>query len=605
MAGSTAGAGDVAAPRRRALWAALAALVVGGASLAFVAADSDDAGGVRQLPVGLASSASAAESDAAGASSRPGLTYVAADDLPALGGQAEAHRLLPEVDEARVSDLAAALGLDGDPISADGRWTVASDDGVLEVLDDGTGGWWFSRGGWFAYPPDGPDSPAAPACVPGPATDCGFGAPSCAPVEEGVGTGEDCALGPAEPVAPDTAATATTADLCPEGTGRCETSEAGGDLPPREQAEVIAVDLLTAAGVDLEGARVRVEGPFDAWVVTVEPLVDGVPVVGGNAMASVGPGGRVTYASGTVAGTEGLGPYPLVDTRAALDRLNGEVAGAAVEAPEPAADPTSTTDLDQVPSPDLQCQEPGTDCEGIGGVGQCKVQPDGREICEQVGSSPSTTYIECPEADPAAGPDEPVSSDCPDPAPAPPVVPELQEIVLTEVEQVLVQMPAIDGSNEMYLVPGYRFRDEDGIEVTVPAVVEDLIQTTPATADTGTGAVVPGEVPPSVPTTSVPGQIGSSDPDLTYPEDGEPLEIGVGYYVEVDVMTGHCSWVSAQVGGRWWIAQMSNEALADWSTPTEGGTFTLLDEDTAEFVGDSARTKVAKMSPLASQPGCV
>ena len=83
--------------------------------------------------------------------------------------------------------------------------------------------------------------------------------------------------------------------------------------------------------------------------------------------------------------------------------------------------------------------------------------------------------------------------------------------------------------------------------------------------------------------------------------DEEP-EVGVGYYVDVDVVV-HCNWVSVELGGRWWWADgIPTDEISQWAQPTEGGILTLLDEGHAEFVGDAgARTKVANLVPFEVQ----
>src|SRR3546814_5467845 len=85
-------------------------------------------------------------------------------------------------------------------------------------------------------------------------------------------------------------------------------------------------------------------------------------------------------------------------------------------------------------------------------------------------------------------------------------------------------------------------------------------------------------------------------PDPVPLADGEKAQIGVPYYVDVQIMSGHCSWIYLQFDGRWWWAEMSNDELARWATPTEGGSLTLIDEMTAAFQGDRARTKIATLT---------
>src|SRR3546814_9929852 len=95
-------------------------------------------------------------------------------------------------------------------------------------------------------------------------------------------------------------------------------------LPSKEDAEQIALDLLAATGLEVDGAKVSVEGPYDAWYVIVEPMLEGLPVAGWTSSVGVGPEGKVLHASGTLASAERLGDYPLITTTAAIERLNAQ-----------------------------------------------------------------------------------------------------------------------------------------------------------------------------------------------------------------------------------------------------------------------------------------
>jgi hypothetical protein len=80
--------------------------------------------------------------------------------------------------------------------------------------------------------------------------------------------------------------------------------------------------------------------------------------------------------------------------------------------------------------------------------------------------------------------------------------------------------------------------------------------------------------------------------------------IGVGYYVDAEVMDAHCTWLVVELGSQvWWTPDYGSGDLAGWSQPTEGGTFTILDDGHAEFVGDAARTKVAQLVPYGQSGG--
>lgn len=666
--------GGEPARRPRALWGALAALAVLGGTLAVVAASGGDGSDdPAALPVGLGGSSSARSEGGMSADSSMAawITYVAGDGLPELGGDAPAYEIVSDVDQDRVRALAAALGFEGEvgllgdvPDQLSEPWRIEWEAGILEVYGDSLGAWWYSAGagsgstgssgaGWAPHPGGtecvpGPAAECAPVdpeeCVPGPAADCGFGSaegeavepttslPECAP-------GDACAEVDATyekpPVLDDegVASQECTVTQAADGSTMEECVSHGpaapADLPSREGAESIALDLLAATGLDVDEARVTVEGPYEAWYVMVEPLLDGVPVSGWISTVGVGSKGAIVSASGTLAFAQRVDDYPLLDTGAAIDRLNAQSAGfgGAEPAPLPAPDePAATTSL------------------------PCKVQPDGREICEH----PTTTPFdrgECVQTAQGDGPDQSVSSDCvgmpcppapgSDDAPTcvppidcgagaepgvdpattvppgdcgvapPPILPEPAplEVVLTGAERVLMLMPAIDGSAESYLVPGYRFTSDEGHVVDVPAVTDDLLappQTTPtAVSEPPTPPVTePGCDTPvgdgSSPSTIAPegcDGVASSDPEMVHLDDGATPELGVPYYVDVDV---ECQ--AFELGGQIWRHVVGD--LAGWSLPHEGGRFTLDSPDHGTFVGDSAGTKTATFEIAHAGDGC-
>ena len=70
--------------------------------------------------------------------------------------------------------LADALGVAGDPVHQDGYWHLQTDDAVLEVYEGGGGSWWYSIQQYEILPAEGGGSAG---CEPGPAVDCGVAAP--------------------------------------------------------------------------------------------------------------------------------------------------------------------------------------------------------------------------------------------------------------------------------------------------------------------------------------------------------------------------------------------------------------------------------------------
>ncbi len=572
-------------PRRRALWGVLAAVAVAAGALAVTAGGEDD--DLPTLPVALgaasaerdsAAGAAPMASDMVGGGRMAWVTYVAGDDLPLLGGEGPAYRMGGTVDEDRVRALAEQLGIDGDLRQEDGYWHLEGDDAVLEVYDGGS--WWYSIQQYEVLPADGGGTPG---CEPGPAVDCGTVEPlpadappatipgsaaSCTTSEAADGTKvEECYSLPAtdEPCPPD-------AD-CPVPLPTPVEPTPPADLPTEDEARAIALDLLRATGMDLDDAKVTVDGPYDAWYVSVEPTLDGLPVSGLYSSVAVGSKGAITNASGNLATPERIGDYPLIDTRAAIDRLNEQQQGWFAYAPNTGA---------ALGDPGTASARPAIGVAEDTAVGGCEEQPDGTESCTFEGVGQPIECIE-PGVAPPAGDDvaTTIVSDCGFSEPEP------VEITLHDAERVLVWLPAQDGSADSYLLSGYRFSGDDGAIVEIAAVAdESLAPTTTVPANETT-------IPPDAPDGR---EIESSDPELTHLSDGEQPKVGVPYYVDLNVMTGHCTWVSVEVADHWYWAELPAEELASWSTPTEGGSFTLVEEGRAEFVGDAAGTKVAQLA---------
>ncbi len=180
------------------------------------------------------------------------------------------------------------------------------------------------------------------------------------------------------------------------------------------------------------------------------------------------------------------------------------------------------------------------------------------------------------------------------------------KVTLTKADPVLTTLPASDGSGDVYLVPGYRFSNADGVTVDVAAVADDSLAPTTTAPDTTNSS---GVTPPTTCETAVEGDgSGTTHTIQTCPQPAEPRrlepgqtpEIGVGYYVDVNT---HCGVLV--FADRWWATDSSTPL--PWSTPTEGGTFTLSSPDGGTFVGDSEGTKTADFTargPAADVPGC-
>jgi hypothetical protein len=80
-------------------------------------------------------------------------------------------------------------------------------------------------------------------------------------------------------------------------------------------------------------------------------------------------------------------------------------------------------------------------------------------------------------------------------------------------------------------------------------------------------------------------------------EPGEAPAVGVPYHVDVDVACG-----AFELGGEIWTLEQGD--LTDWSTPHEGGTFTLDSPDHGTFVGDADGTKRATFATGIEGDGC-
>lgn len=532
--------------RRRALWGVLAvvALVTGGV----VVASSNDEGAPR-LPVALGSAGGAsADAEASAAMSRMAwVTYVAGDDLPALGGSAAAYRLTPAVDADAVQRLVDALGMDGAPVLEGESWYLKAGDATLNV-DRNAGAWWYGlEGGNVTVAEDVASNGESPSEI--------------------------------RDVEPDEPATTV---VLPEPVPPTPSA----DLPSEDDARRVALDLVAATGGDVADARVTVDGGYDAWYITIEHRVDGVPASSWSSSVGVGPKSVITTASGLLAEVERVGDYPLIDTRAAIARLN-DLQDGFDGGPMPLAGDVPVAD---------QRDEPVTTETTVPPAGGCKVQPDGREICEYVAEGgPLPPEAECP-------PD----ADCPGWAPQPgeapyPGPPETYEqpapveIALTSAEPVLTMLPATDGSNDMYLVPGYRFSGDEGTLVEVAAIEDESLAPVagaddPIQSDPGKGE--PGQTEPA-PQPAEPGAV-------TLEHGAEP-EMGVGYDVEVNV---HCGWVV--FADRWWATD--DQTPLRWSEPTQShGTFTLSSPDAATLVGDfpgAEKVAFAVRGPAAEMPAC-
>jgi hypothetical protein len=220
----------------------------------------------------------------------PPVTYRLGGPLPPLPDRARAWKVGDSVDPARVATLAAALGLHGQPTQERSGWTVRDGRralvahrlaGVPWSYGSGIFGGCGTRTGGGPYRPD-----AGIQCI-----------DADAPVSNLPGAG---ATGrPVVPVRP-----------FPRPA-----------LPSRAEAERVARDLASRAGLDLKGASVRVTDGFATRTVTIAPAVGGAPTSGFSWTVSVGARGVVQHASGYLATPEPADTYPLIGVEEGFERL--------------------------------------------------------------------------------------------------------------------------------------------------------------------------------------------------------------------------------------------------------------------------------------------
>jgi hypothetical protein len=127
------------------------------------------------------------------------------------------------------------------------------------------------------------------------------------------------------------------------------------DLPSRAEAERVARDLAARAGLDLDGAQVKVSDSLATRTVTIAPAVGGMPTSGFAWTVSVGPKGVVQHASGYLATPEPAGTYPLIGVERGFERLkkSGPLGGVTrPESPSPAVELDPCPAGSKVPCPD-------------------------------------------------------------------------------------------------------------------------------------------------------------------------------------------------------------------------------------------------------------
>ena len=219
------------------------------------------------------------------------IRYEAAPGLPDLRGPAAAYEAKAEIDRDDAERLASAFGVKGSPKRADdASWHVQDGTRSAYISTHTLGDWSVSEAP-TATPASGSVS-SCPGAPPGAEIACDSGSKP---------------LPGAEPEIPP-------------------------DLPSPAAAEKRARALLDEAGVEIaDGAKATVSDPTSEGItVTFEIEVDGTPAPGMGQNVTLGSGGVVKFASGTLATFDDIGDYPLVGTEAGIERMQ-QAYGAAGE----------------------------------------------------------------------------------------------------------------------------------------------------------------------------------------------------------------------------------------------------------------------------------
>lgn len=226
----------------------------------------------------------------------------------------------PTIGGDAVATLAAALGVEGDPVPGSGQdgttWTVGPTDGTapsLMVSNDAQGSWWYSAP-WA-------QRAGASGCLPGPTTSMP-GPPVT--VLEPTTVLESCAAPAPTP---------------PQG------------VPDPAEAAARARQLIAALGADPDAMGFEVHADVWSAFVITSRFADGAPSPM-QWVFSFGTDGVLQSATGQLAIPEPVGPYALIDVEAAFERLQAQqigpwAGGTIVDVPavEPAAPlpmPTTT-----------------------------------------------------------------------------------------------------------------------------------------------------------------------------------------------------------------------------------------------------------------------
>ena len=268
------------------------------------ATDDDDGGAasgeLQKLPgggwapvaaAGGAEAQTARAGDSATSLLYPGfrIRYEAVPGLPDLRGPESAYEARADVDRSDAERLASAFGVTGTPKRVDDHsWHVQDGARTAYVSTHSLGDWTISEA------PTATSASASASSCPG--------APAGAEIACDSGS---ASTPPPEPQIPP-------------------------DLPSAAAAEKRARELLDKAGVELaDDAKATISEPTTEGItVSYETKLDGTPVHGIGPSITMGSGGAVKFASGTLSTFDEVGEYPLVGTEAGVKRLEDSYGGA-------------------------------------------------------------------------------------------------------------------------------------------------------------------------------------------------------------------------------------------------------------------------------------
>jgi hypothetical protein len=388
------------------------------------------------------------------------MEYVLGAELAELDGDSPAWRLVAgDVDPARITALAAALGLEGEvtdlPADWGAGWIIGPSDGTapsLTVSRDGMLSWWYSSGPGEAF---------AGCAMPEPMP------PEPMPTEEVVEPAEGAATGDATSTDDKNAADET---IEPGRVVECAEPEPPVGVPTEAEAEARMVELLGQWGVDVN--QVAIDTYADEWGanVTASLLLEGqrTPLTWG---VSFGGGGQVLYANGVLADTERVADYPRIGTTAAFERLQqgGYWWGGGVGFAD-----SAVVRSEETPAPDENL---------VGGDAVAESPPSEGSADEPVVGEPGT--------------DSGIAIDEVPIEPGEPLI-----VTITGVEEELWMLWDADGT--VWLVPGYAFTSDDGGRYSVPAIADEFL-------DIQEPVPAPEVVPVPLPDTDTDSD-GSTDP---------------------------------------------------------------------------------------------